>query len=98
MKRISVRAHQDGDGWGLDGDVDGTEVRALDAPHALHVDDQNADEVLGLHVLHGGFAGPVHVARELGALNEIALFDPRLHHLPCDVMVIWRRKQKLKRC
>lgn len=39
----------------MDGDVDWVKVRFLDIPHALHVDIQNADPVLGLDSLNSGF-------------------------------------------
>lgn len=50
-------AHQDVHGRGLHGDVDGVQVRPLDVLHALDVDVEDADLVLGLHSLHCGFAG-----------------------------------------
>lgn len=50
-------AHQDVHGRGLHGDVDGVQVRPLDVLHALDVDVEDADLVLGLHSLHRGFAG-----------------------------------------
>lgn len=86
-------AYQDLHGRRLDGDVDGVEVGLLDAPHALHVDVQYADEVPGLHGLHGCFAGAVHVPRELGVLDELAAVDARLHRLPRHVVVICRKRE-----
>lgn len=89
----STCVYQDFHGWRLDWDVDGIKVCLFDVLHALHVDVKYADEVLGLDVLHGSFTRPVHVPWELGILDELSVVDPGLHHLSCDVMVVWNPKQ-----
>lgn len=81
-------SHQDAHGRRLDEDVDGVEVCRLDCPHSLHVDVQDADQVLVLDGLHGGPARPVHVPGKHCALNEIPFVDAGLHILPCNIMVI----------
>lgn len=48
--------YQDVHGGGLDGDVDGVQVSLFNPPHPLDVHIKDADQVLGLHVLHSRFA------------------------------------------
>lgn len=89
----STCVYQDFHGRRLDWDVDGIKVCLFDVLHALHVDVQYADEVLGLDGLHGSFTRPVHVPWELGILDELSVVDPGLHRLSRDVMVIWNPGQ-----
>ena len=72
----------------LDEDVERTEVRLLHRLHALHVDVEDADLAPGQDVLDGRLAGAVHVAAELGVLDELTLLHQVLHGLPGDVVVV----------
>lgn len=59
------------DGRGLDEHVQPIQVRVLDLLHALHLNVQHTDLAVGLHLLHGRYTRAVHVAAELGRLQEL---------------------------
>lgn len=56
LRFYMVFQYQNLHGGGLDGDVDGVQVSLFNSPHPLDVHIQDADQVLGLHVLHSRFA------------------------------------------
>lgn len=56
LRFYMVFQYQNVHGGGLDGDVDGVQVSLFNSPHPLDVHIQDADQVLGLHVLHSRFA------------------------------------------
>lgn len=87
-------SYQDCHAWRLDRDVDGIEVCPFDVPHTLHVNVKYTDEVLRLDVLYSSFTRAIHVPRKHCVLDEFVVVDPRLHHLPCYIMVIWNPPKK----